>query len=172
MYERFSDQARSAVNRAQEQARSLRHNYIGAEHILLGLLADEDCTAARALTSLDVSLEAVREQVVEIVGRGERPPSARRIPFTPESENVLELALRDALQLGSNSIGTEHILLGLIRAGRGVAVQILANLAGDTGAIRRTVVALAVRGRPEDVTEGSRPTGIAAVIQPQPGIGD
>ena len=124
MFERFTDRARRVVVLAQEEARMLNHNYIGTEHILLGLIHEGEGVAAKALESLGISLEAVRQQVEEIIGQGQQAPSGH-IPFTPRAKKVLELSLREALQLGHNYIGTEHILLGLIREGDGVAAQIL-----------------------------------------------
>src|SRR5580700_10677419 len=119
MFERFTDEARDVVVRAQEQARLLKHNYVGTEHLLLGLIAEQQGKAARALTALDVRLDAVREQIVQIIGLGTEPaPASEPIPFTPRAKKVLELSLRDALHLGSNSIDTEHILLGLLREGK------------------------------------------------------
>jgi len=116
MFERFTDRARRVVVLAQEEARMLNHNYIGTEHILLGLIHEGEGVAAKALESLGISLDAVREQVQEIIGQGQQAPSGH-IPFTPRAKKVLELSLREALQLGHNYIGTEHILLGLIREG-------------------------------------------------------
>src|SRR4029453_11244089 len=118
VFERFTDRARRSVVLAQEEARMLNHNYIGTEHILLGLVRERDGVAGIALVSLDISLEAVRQQVEEIIGQGQAAPSGH-IPFTPRAKKVLELSLREALQLGHNYIGTEHILLGLIREGEG-----------------------------------------------------
>ena len=141
MFERFTDRARRTVVFAQEEARLLNHNYIGTEHILLGLLREEEGVAAKALTSLGVSLEAVRHDVGEIVGRGSEVPRGH-IPFTPRAKKVLELSLREALQLGHNYIGTEHILLGLIREGEGVAAQVLQKLGADLNRVRQTVVQL------------------------------
>jgi ATP-dependent Clp protease ATP-binding subunit ClpA len=144
MFERFTDQARRVVVLAQEEARMLDHNYIGTEHILLGLMHEGEGIAARALTSLDISLEAVRRLVEEIIGRGQQAPSGH-IPFTPRAKKVLELSLREALQLGHNYIGTEHILLGLFREGEGVGVQVLVRLGADPNRARQQVVHL-VRG--------------------------
>jgi len=141
VFERFTDRARRTVVFAQEEARMLNHDYIGTEHILLGLLREEEGVAARALTSLGVSLEAVRRDVGEIVGRGSEVPRGH-IPFTPRAKKVLELSLREALQLGHNYIGTEHILLGLIREGEGVAAQVLQKLGADLNRVRQTVVQL------------------------------
>ena len=130
MFERFTDRARRVVVLAQEEARLLNHNYIGTEHILLGLIHEGEGVAAKALESLGISLEAVRQQVEEIIGQGGSSPSGH-IPFTPRAKKVLELSLREALQLGHNYIGTEHILLGLIREGEGVAAQVLVKLGAD-----------------------------------------
>jgi ATP-dependent Clp protease ATP-binding subunit ClpC len=130
MFERFTDRARRVVVLAQEEARMLSHNYIGTEHILLGLIHEGEGVAAKALESLGISLEAVRAQVEEIIGQGQQAPSGH-IPFTPRAKKVLELSLREALQLGHNYIGTEHILLGLIREGEGVAAQVLVKLGAD-----------------------------------------
>jgi ATP-dependent Clp protease ATP-binding subunit ClpC len=141
MFERFTDRARNVVVLAQEEARLLKHNYIGTEHILLGLARESDGLAAKALEALGISLEAAREQVVEIIGRGERSPSGH-IPFTPRAKKVLELSLREALQFGHNYIGTEHLLLGLLREGEGVAAQVLVRLGGDLSAIRQQVIRL------------------------------
>src|SRR5699024_7608868 len=124
MFERFTDRARRVVVLAQEEARMLNHSYIGTEHILLGLIHERDGVAAKALQTLDVYPGAVREQVREIIGHGQQGPYGH-IPFTPRAKKVLELSLREALQLGHNYIGTEHILLGLIREGEGVAAQVL-----------------------------------------------
>jgi Clp amino terminal domain, pathogenicity island component len=141
VFERFTDRARRVVVLAQEEARLLNHDYIGTEHILLGLIHEGEGVAARALESLDLSLEAVRAQVEEVVGHGSTAPSGH-IPFTPRAKKVLELGLREALQLGHNYIGTEHILLGLIREGEGVAAQTLVRLGADLDRVRRAVVAL------------------------------
>ena len=141
MFERFTDRARRVVVLAQEEARMLGHSYIGTEHILLGLIYEGEGVAAKALESLGVSQEAVRRQVEEIVGQGERVPSGH-IPFTPRAKKVLELALREALQLGHNYIGTEHILLGLIREGEGVAAQVLVKLGADLNRVRQQVIQL------------------------------
>jgi ATP-dependent Clp protease ATP-binding subunit ClpA len=128
MFERFTDQARRVVVRAQEEARMLGHNYIGTEHILLGLLAEDDGLAAQALASLEIGLDAAREQVVEIIEEGTGQPPTGHIPFTPRTKKVLELSLREAQRLGDSYIGTEHILLGLAREGEGVGVQVLDRL--------------------------------------------
>src|SRR5687768_417859 len=141
MFERFTDRARRVVVLAQEEARMLSHNYIGTEHILLGLIHEGEGVAAKALESLGISLEAVRSQVEEIIGQGGSSPSGH-IPFTPRAKKVLELSLREALQLGHNYIGTEHILLGLIREGEGVAAQVLVKLGADLNRVRQQVIQL------------------------------
>ncbi|HPU13790.1 MAG TPA: ATP-dependent Clp protease ATP-binding subunit [Aeromicrobium sp.] len=141
MFERFTDRARRVVVLAQEEARLLSHNYIGTEHILLGLISEGEGVAAKALESLDISLEAVRGQVEDIIGQGQQAPSGH-IPFTPRAKKVLELSLREALQLGHTYIGTEHILLGLIREGEGVAAQVLVKLGADLNRVRQQVIQL------------------------------
>jgi ATP-dependent Clp protease ATP-binding subunit ClpC len=141
MFERFTDRARRVVVLAQEEARMLNHNYIGTEHILLGLIHEGEGVAAKALESLGIALEAVRQQVEEIIGQGQQAPSGH-IPFTPRAKKVLELSLREALQLGHNYIGTEHILLGLIREGEGVAAQVLVKLGADLNRVRQQVLQL------------------------------
>ena len=141
MFERFTDRARHVVVYAQNEAGMLNHNYIGTEHILLGLIREEEGVAARALQSLGISLDIVRQQVQEIIGQGSKPPTGH-IPFTPRAKKVLELALREALQLGHNYIGTEHILLGLVREGEGVAAQVLQQLGADLDRVRQTVIQL------------------------------
>src|SRR5437764_366732 len=141
MFERFTDRARRVVVLAQEEARMLNHNYIGTEHILLGLIHEGEGVAAKALESLGISLEAVRQQVEEIIGQGQAAPTGH-MPFTPRAKKVLELSLREALQLGHNYIGTEHILLGLIREGEGVAAQVLQKLGADLNRVRQQVIQL------------------------------
>ena len=141
MFERFTDRARRVVVLAQEEARLLNHNYIGTEHILLGLIHEGEGVAAKGLESLGISLEAVRSQVEELIGHGASSPSGH-IPFTPRAKKVLELSLREALQLGHNYIGTEHILLGLIREGEGVAAQVLVKLGADLSRVRQQVIQL------------------------------
>ena len=174
MFERFTDRARRVVVLAQEEARMLSHNYIGTEHILLGLIHEGEGVAAKALESLGISLEAVRSQVEEIIGQGQQAPSGH-IPFTPRAKKVLELSLREALQLGHNYIGTEHILLGLIREGEGVAAQVLVKLGADLNKVRQQVIQLlsgyqgketrprvpATEGAPEQLL-GARP------VRPEP----
>ncbi|MFD6699886.1 MULTISPECIES: ATP-dependent Clp protease ATP-binding subunit [unclassified Microbacterium] len=139
MFERFTDRARRVVVLAQEEAKMLNHNYIGTEHILLGLIHEGEGAAAKALESLGISLESVREQVQDIIGQGQQQPTGH-IPFTPRAKKVLELSLREALQLGHNYIGTEHILLGLIREGEGVAAQVLVKLGADLNKVRQQVI--------------------------------
>jgi ATP-dependent Clp protease ATP-binding subunit ClpC len=139
VFERFTERARQVVVLAQEEARILKHNYIGTEHILLGLLREEEGLAARVLESLDITVERVRAQVVRIVGSGEEVTSGQ-IPFTPRAKKVLELALREALSLGHNYIGTEHILLGLVRENEGVAARILLDFDADAEKIRNEIM--------------------------------
>src|SRR5438309_8896653 len=139
MFERFTDRARRVVVLAQEEARLLNHNYIGTEHILLGLIHEGEGVAAKALESLGIALEAVRTQREEIIGQGGSSPSGH-IPFTPRAKKVLELSLREALQLGHNYIGTEHILLGLVREGEGVGAQVLIKLGADLSRVRQRVI--------------------------------
>jgi len=139
LFQRFSDSARRVVVLAQEEARKLNHNYIGTEHLLLGLIQEGEGIAARALEAVQVNLDTVRSQVVEIIGRGSTPPSGH-IPFTPRAKKVLELSLREALQLGHNYIGTEHIMLGLIREGEGVAAKVLVKLGVDLERLRNQVL--------------------------------
>src|ERR671933_420424 len=146
MFERFTERARKVVVLAQEEARHFNHNYIGTEHLLLGLLREDEGVAARALSSLNVTLDEVREQVESIVGYGEEGTGGQA-PFTPRSKKVLELALREALQLGHNYIGTEHILLGLVRESEGVAARVLSNLGVDPDKVRREVVRMLGGGR-------------------------
>jgi ATP-dependent Clp protease ATP-binding subunit ClpC len=138
MFERFTDRARRVVVLAQEEARLLNHNYIGTEHILLGLIHEGEGVAAKALESLGISLDAARAQVKETVGQGLRAPTGH-IPFTPRAKQVLEGSLREALQLGHDSIGTEHILLGIFREGEGVAAQVLAGFGADYAQVREQV---------------------------------
>jgi ATP-dependent Clp protease ATP-binding subunit ClpC len=174
MFERFSDGARRAIVLAQDEARRLNHDYIGTEHILLGLLHDGESVAARALQTLGVTLEAVRQQVEEIIGRGKKVPSGD-IPFTPRAKKVLELSMREAMHFHHDySIGPEHILLGLLREGEGVAVQALVWLGADLNRVRQQVVLLVAQegepgsalpgesekeegARPERAQEGARP---------------
>jgi len=152
MFERFTDGARLLVVRAQEEARMLHHDYIGTEHILLGLIHEGKGVAAKSLENLGISLDAVREQVQEIIGQGQQAPSGGRqgeegqrdghISFTPRAMKVLELSQREALQLGDNHIGTEHILLGLICEGEGTAAQVLINFGAGLNQVRQQVIQL------------------------------
>jgi len=161
MFERFTDRARRVVVLAQEEARMLDHDYIGTEHILLGLIREGDGYAARSLESLGISLDAVRQQVQEIIGRGQQAPSGH-IPFTPRAKKVLELSLRESLQLGHNYIGTEHMLLGLLREGDGVAAQVLVRLGADLDRVREQVIQLLHGYQGQDVgSAGSQPGGRA-----------
>ena len=148
MFDRFTEQARRVVVLAQEEARRMEHNYIGTEHLLLGLFREDEGVAARALNSLNATFEKVREQVESIVGYGEEETGGQA-PFTPRSKKVLELALREALQLGHNYIGTEHILTGLMWEGEGVAVQVLSNLGIGPDEVRREVVEMIGERRPQ-----------------------
>jgi prophage maintenance system killer protein len=159
-FHRFTDRARQVVVLAQEEARALNHNYVGTEHILLGLIHEPEGVAADALESLGISLEGVRQQVEEIIGQGQQAPSGH-IPFTPRAKKVLELSLREALPLGHNYIGTEHILLALIREGEGVAAQVLVRLGADLNRVRQQVIQL-LAGR--QTRPGER--------MPPPGLGD
>jgi ATP-dependent Clp protease ATP-binding subunit ClpC len=157
MFERFTDRARRVVVLAQEEARMLNHNYIGTEHVLLGLVHEGEGVAAKALEALDIHLEAVRQQVEEIIGKGQQAPSGH-IPFTPRAKKVLELSLRESLQLGHDYIGTEHILLGLIREGEGVAAQVLVRLGAELNRVRAEVIKLVHAGRGEAERAGPRPS--------------
>jgi ATP-dependent Clp protease ATP-binding subunit ClpC len=141
VFERFTDRARRAVVLALEEARFLNHSYIGTEHLLLGLIHEGEGVAAMALESLGISLEAVRAEVPKVVGRGKQPPTGH-IPFTPRAKKVLELSLREAKQLGHDYIGTEHILLGLIREGEGVAAQVLFKVGASLDRVRQQVIQL------------------------------
>jgi ATP-dependent Clp protease ATP-binding subunit ClpA len=141
VFERFTDRARRVVVLAQEEARMLNHNYIGTEHLLLGLIHEGEGIAAQALEALGISLRDARRDVEEIIGQGQAAPTGH-IPFTPRAKKVLELSLREALQLGHNYIGTEHILLGLVREGEGVAAQVLEKLGAHLDRVRQTVIEL------------------------------
>ena len=162
MFERFTDRARRVVVLAQDEARMLNHNYIGTEHILLGLIHEGEGVAAKALESLGISLQAVRAQVEEIIGRGAEPPPSGHIPFTRRAKKVLELSLRESLQLGHNYIGTEHILLGLIREGDGVAAQVLVKLGADLNRVRQQVIQLLHGYRGKEPEEGAAVTQVQA----------
>jgi len=163
MFERFTDRARRVVVLAQQEARLLSHNYIGTEHLLLGILAVGEGTAVHALDEMGITLEIVRRQVVQIVGLGqqEHRPSGH-IPFTPRAKKVMELSLREALQMGHNYIGTEHILLGLIREGDGVAAHVLSELGGGLSVVRMNFVRLvALAGEDPEAAEVERPRRLA-----------
>ncbi len=161
MFERFTDRARRVVVLAQEEARMLNHNYIGTEHILLGLIHEGEGVAAKGLEALGISLEGVRAQVEEIIGQGQQAPSGH-IPFTPRAKKVLELSLREALQLGHNYIGTEHILLGLIREGEGVAAQVLVKLGADLNRVRQQVIQLLSGYQGKEAATAGAPEGTPA----------
>src|SRR6266511_825000 len=160
VFERFTDRARRVIPLAQEEARRLNHNYIGTEHLLLGLLAEGEGVAAKALEGLGISLEAVRVQVQEIIGQGQAAPTGH-IPFTPRAKKVLQLSLREAMQLGHAYIGTEHILLGLIREGEGVAAQVLVRLGADRDRVRQQVIHLLEGYQGEDEPGTARTAGRA-----------
>ena len=142
MFERFTDRARRVVVLAQEEARLLKHGYIGTEHILLGLIREDQGIAAKALKALDIELQTVRDRVKELCGEGDQEKLEGHIPFTPRAKLVLELSLREALELGHTYIGTEHILLGLVREGEGVAAQVLVALGADLNRVRHRVIGL------------------------------
>jgi ATP-dependent Clp protease ATP-binding subunit ClpC len=142
VFERFTDRARRVVVLAQEESRMLDHDYIGTEHLLLGLIREGEGVAAQVLESMDISLAVVRQQVEEIIGRGGKAGPTGHIPFTPRAKKVMELSLREALALGHNYIGTEHLLLGLIREGEGVAAQVLEKMGADLNSVRQAVVGL------------------------------
>ncbi|HJY71053.1 MAG TPA: ATP-dependent Clp protease ATP-binding subunit, partial [Streptosporangiaceae bacterium] len=160
MFERFTDRARRVAVLAQEEARMLRHDHIGTEHILLGLIREGEGVAAKALESLGISLEAVRQHVGEITGSGQQAPSGH-VPFTPRAKKVLELSMREALQLGHNYIGTEHILLGLIREGEGVAAQVLVKLGADPDRIRQQVIQLLAGSQGKEPAAAGAPSETA-----------
>jgi ATP-dependent Clp protease ATP-binding subunit ClpA len=171
MFERFTDRARRVVVLAQEEARMLNHNYIGTEHLLLGLIHEGHGVAATTLESLGISLDAVRQQVEGIIGLGQRAPSGH-IPFTPRAKTVLKLSRREAQQLGHDYIGTEHILLGLICEGEGVAAQVLVRLGADLNRVREQVIQL-LQGRevkepvsPVDDPGSPRRSGVQADVRP------
>jgi ATP-dependent Clp protease ATP-binding subunit ClpC len=168
MFERFTDQARQVVVQAQEEARTLGHNYIGTEHILLGLLGEPGGLAAQALSSLEISRDAAREQVVEIVGTGAGQQSGH-IPFTPRTKKVLELSLREAQRLGDDHIGTEHILLGLAREGEGVGAQILARQGANPDRVIAQVMATVRAAPPEEVRRVSVGRMTGGGMPPGPG---
>jgi hypothetical protein len=160
MFERFTDRARKVVVLAQEEARQLEHNYIGTEHILLGLIHEGDGVAVKALESLGIGLDVVRQQVEETVGRGKKAQSGH-IPFTPRAKRVLELSLRESIQLGHHYIGTEHILLGLIREGDGVAAQVLVRLGAYEDVTRGKVLEV-LAGYQAEIVAADRPRRVLA----------
>ncbi|AJE34076.1 endopeptidase Clp ATP-binding chain C [Corynebacterium humireducens NBRC 106098 = DSM 45392] len=174
MFERFTDRARRVIVLAQEEARLLNHNYIGTEHILLGLIHEGEGVAAKALESMGISLDAVRQEVEEIIGQGTQPHTGH-IPFTPRAKKVLELSLREGLQMGHKYIGTEFLLLGLIREGEGVAAQVLVKLGADLPRVRQQVIQLlsgyegGQGGSPESTPESGGPVGAGAARGPQGG---
>jgi ATP-dependent Clp protease ATP-binding subunit ClpC len=163
VFERFTDRARRVVVLAQQEARMLNHNYIGTEHILLGLIHEGEGVAARALDALGVELDAVRLEIEELIGQGQDVPSGH-IPFTPRAKKVLELSLREALQLGHTYIGTEHLLLGLIREGEGVAAQVLQKMGASLELVRQKVIELV--GGQAGTAEG--PEGVPEMRGPWP----
>jgi ATP-dependent Clp protease ATP-binding subunit ClpA len=164
MFERFTDRARRVVVMAQEEARMLDHNYIGTEHLLLGIAHEGNGVGAKALESLGINLDAVRQQTEGVIGRGEQAPSGH-IPFTPRAKKVLELSLRESTQLGHRYIGTEHILLGLLREGQGVAAQVLAGLGVDLDQVRQQVIEL-LQARSEQVAATARQSARRAGPRP------
>ena len=168
MFERFTDRARRVVVLAQEEARMLGHNYIGTEHILLGLIHEGEGVAARALTALGLSLAATRQAVEDIIGSGSQAPTAH-IPFTPRSKKVLELSLREALSLGSDYIGTEHILLAILREGGGVGAQILAGADVSHSRAREQIIELLHGEREEGAPSPSVSAPPLAASAPPPG---
>jgi len=163
MYERFTDRARRVIVLAQEEARMLNHHFIGTEHLLLGLLHEDEGVAAQALTQLGVSLDNVRSNVRTVIGQGDVPPVGH-IPFTPRAKKVQELALREALQLGHNYIGTEHILLGLIREGQGVGATILLRLGVQLNPLRQAVIEILNGPQPEPQPEPEPDLGQLEVV--------
>jgi ATP-dependent Clp protease ATP-binding subunit ClpA len=165
MFERFTDRARRVVVMAQEEARLLNHGYIGTEHILLGLIREEEGVAAKALSAMDIELQTVRDRVKEICGAGEEDQPEGHIPFTPRAKLVLELSLREALQLGHDYIGTEHILLGLVREGEGVAAQVLVELGADPDRLRHRVIGLLTGRLSMQPGSGERPDPAVLSVQ-------
>jgi ATP-dependent Clp protease ATP-binding subunit ClpC len=155
MFERFTDRARRVMVLAQEEARMLSHSHIGTEHLLLGLIHEGEGVAAQALESLGISLQAVRQQVEEVIGQGQHAP-ADPIPFTPRAKKVLELSRREALAMGHNYVGTEHILLGLLREGDGVAAQVLVRLGADLNRVRQQVIQLLADHQDKDGPKSGR----------------
>src|SRR5258706_2136789 len=160
MFERFTDRARQVVVLAQEEARALDHNYIGTEHLLLGLIRIDEGVAARALLSLGILPDALRKEIRQLIPQAGGTPQVGHIPFTPRAKKVLELSLREALQLGHNYIGTEHILLGLVREGQGVAAQVLVKLGADLDRVRQQVIEM-LAGSTGEATQTSFDLGDA-----------
>ncbi len=158
MFERFTDQGRRVVVQAQDEARKLNHNYIGTEHLLLGILREGEGAAAVALAALGVGLEPARQQVAQIVGRGQQAPSGH-VPFTPRAKKVLELSLREAMELGHETIRPEHILLGMLTEGHGVAVEVLRILGTEPDRVRARVIEL-IPEASDEPTEHVRPVRI------------
>ena len=165
MFERFDEHARQVVVLAQDESRALRHNYIGTEHLLLGLLREEEGLAARVLESLDITVEEVRAQIARIVGQGDEVTTGQ-IPFTPRAKKVLELALREALSLGHSYIGTEHILLGLVRENEGVAARIMLDFDADSEMIRNEIIRFMSGAGPSE----KRPRGANEPMESFPGV--
>jgi len=165
MFERFTDRARQVVVLAQEEARGLNHNYIGTEHLLLGLLHEGEGVAALVLEELGIRIDAARTGVEEIIGRSDKPAPAH-LPFTPRAKKILELALRESLSIGHNYIGTEHILLGLIREGEGVAVKVIRDLGADVDRIRPTVLERIGNPRPRAKRKTGRRDRRVGSLQP------
>lgn len=165
MFERFTERARQIVVLAQEEARELKHGYVGTEHLLLGLLREQEGMAARVLASLDVTVEEVRAQVVRIVGVGDADAPTGQLPFTPRTRKVLDLALREALSLGHNYIGTEHVLLGIVRENGGVAIRILNDADADANKIRDEIMRMLVGpGREQPTQQQPKPDRIIVRI--------
>jgi ATP-dependent Clp protease ATP-binding subunit ClpC len=163
VFQRFTEPARQVVVLAQDEARTLKHHYIGTEHILLGLIREQEGLGAGVLESLDIALEDVRAQVVRIVGQGDEVPTGQ-IPFTPRAKKVLDLSVREAMSLGHNSIGTEHVLLGVVRENEGVASRILLDLGADAETVRNEVIRQLGGARPSDYEEKMRRAGEAGRV--------
>jgi ATP-dependent Clp protease ATP-binding subunit ClpC len=169
VFERFTERARQAVVLAQYEARGLKHNYIGTEHILLGLLREDEGIAARVLEHFDVTAEEVRAQVARIVGQGDEVTTGQ-IPFTPRAKKVLELALREALSMGHNYIGTEHILLGIVRENEGVASRILLDFEADAEKVRNEIIRALSGGKQSMAQAREEPSEPTEAFPPVPGL--
>jgi len=156
MFQRFTDRARRVVVFAQDEARGLNHNWISTEHLLLAVIREGHGVGAKALESMQISLDAARQQVEVIIGRGQEPVRYGHIPFTPRAKKLLEMSLREALQLGHHHIGTEHILLGLIREGEGLAAQVLVNMGSDLNRARQQVIQLLAGSEGEEPAAGGK----------------